>query len=323
MELSKLIGKEVEHVKYGKGVVKDAFIESEEKRRFIAVFNGMEKTFSYPDAFRTNMRSIPSLTDEITADLAQCDKEKKETLDRKVASLNASRYADRPVERVNLVFRCNYCDGGKKDGRLGFADVCSEENIKYNILERHYPQCAGNSRCAGYLNGECTYADLAPSMPLCYESEMLTQWKAAAGMDLRGERAHQGRNIARARQVEFVMLTTRLPGDNEADRIIFAVFLADEGESEARGEDAAYVRSNDSRWRIELTPDEAKKMKFWNYYQNRRGGPSWGYNLYRYLTNEQAECVIRDIIQLKDSPAEKERARAFLDEFLRRIGQGV
>ena len=99
--------------------------------------------------------------------------------------------------------------------------------------------------------------------------------------------------------------------------LFFAVFLVDESH-EGDNRDAGYVTTN-SEWKIELTPTEAHKILFWNYYINQNAPQKivFGSGLHRYLSDEQAAQILRDIITVKVSPKEKEFAQHFSNTSVR------
>lgn len=146
---------------------------------------------------------------------------------------------------------------------------------------------------------------------VCYESAMLRDWRAFAGVAQTGE--HKGRPM-KLKQVQInslAVLTTRLPNEPEENRLIFAVFLVDDTyEGDAREE--GYV-STSSRYKIEMTPSEAQKLKFWNYYScpNAPEVIKFGSGLHRYLSDEQAAQILRDIAALKKRTAQESLAREF------------
>ena len=321
MDLQKLVNKEVEHVKYGKGIVAEVRTDAEGARRFVVRFGTEERKFGYPAAFANGfLRMLPELEAEINEDIEAVREAERIQAEIEERQHKQKVHQDRPAaEHTNLAFKCNFCDGGQSNSRVGFCGVCSGENIRRNIEVNGHSQCKEHSKCAEYLRGECSYADVVATPHVCYESEMLETWRAAAGMDLRGVNANQGRRIADARQVELVALTTRFPGEEESKRVIFAVFLADESSSEAYREEAGYVQSNDAAWRIELTPQEARKMLFWNYYSTKNGKEKWAHGLYRYISNEQAINILTAIVSVKTTAEDKAHAQAVLNEYKRRI----
>ena len=111
------------------------------------------------------------------------------------------------------------------------------------------------------------------------------------------------------------MLTTRKPFAPDSQRFIFAVFLVDEHyEGDAR--ESGFVQTN-SKWKLELTPDEAPELLFWNYYAcpNDPEYVVFGSGLYRYFSDETAVQILRDIVRVKADGKEKAFAQEFLEHY--------
>ena len=87
---------------------------------------------------------------------------------------------------------------------------------------------------------------------------------------------------------------------------------ADEGDNVNEG----FVKSN-SQYRIELSPAEAKQIKFWNYHANDTNPEkcAWSQGLYRYTNDVEAVQILRDIVAVKRVPVEKKFAEDFLTHF--------
>ena len=66
-----------------------------------------------------------------------------------------------------------------------------------------------------------------------------------------------------------------------------------------------------------LSPEEAHKMLFWNYHANGKQPETaaWNSGLHRYMTDEQAAQILRDIALLKQNTQDAELARRFFDKF--------
>ena len=220
-------------------------------------------------------------------------------------------------EEGNLAFKANFCDGGCSESCIGFKGVCSPEQIRYNIEKEKRAWCSNEgSPCGRYYRGEITYEELLAIHKanfVCYESRMLTEWKAEAGDNLDENGVHKARRITNAKQNGLAVLTTVFP--NTTERVIFGVFITgvvDEGDALAAG----YVKA-DPEYTIELTPEEAKELKFWDYYKNA-GNPDsiqWGTGLYRYLSNDVCVKILSKIVEIK-SGEEKEHAKRVLARFL-------
>ena len=230
------------------------------------------------------------------------------------------------VARQNVAFKCNYCDGGKSESRVGFFGPCSVENIKNNVLVNKHEWCSKLSKCKEFLEGKVSYSDVEEeynNCKLCYESVMLQKWKAEAGIVGSGVNKGKPMRMEKVQKNSLAVLTTRLPNASEEERFVFAVFLVDEA-YDGDNRDAGYVTTN-SKWKIELTPEEASKILFWNYYRcpNAPDVIKFGSGLHRYLSDEQAAQILRDIIEVKTDTTEKEFAKEFFVEFCKKVGIDV
>lgn len=150
---------------------------------------------------------------------------------------------------------------------------------------------------------------------VCYESTILRDWRASTEAIQTG--ANKG-NLMRPLKVQpnsIAVLTTRKPYDSDDKRFIFAVFLVDENfKGDAR--ESGYVTTK-SKWKIGLTPQEASKMLFWNYYANENAPEEmvFGSGLHRYISDNQAIQILKDIIEIKSSPIKKKFAQEFMQHY--------
>lgn len=320
-----MIGRKVTHKVFGCGTI------TELSSAYLTVnFGDSEKKFVYPDAFEKFLTSAdPELMAQVTTDL-----QAKRVARTKVAPSIVHASATPPqtqarkrlkeVERSNVAFKCNYCDGGKSPDRIGFHGVCSDSVLRYNIERAHHVWCsAEDSPCRCYLDGEISRAELEDMMKggsgldsVCYESQMLRDWKASAGVIQTGADKGKPMRLLKVQQNSLAVLTTREPYyATDESRFVFAVFLVGENyEGDEREE--GYVTTH-SNWRIELAPQEAHKIRFWNYYANRNAPQRivFGSGLHRYLSDEQAAQILRDIVTVKSDPKEKEFAQRFFEHF--------
>jgi hypothetical protein len=228
------------------------------------------------------------------------------------------------VERSNVAFKCNYCDGGKNQKRIGFHGVCSDSVLRYNIAKVHHVWCSSEiCPCRSYYDGEIDRDELENMMTgsngmdsVCYESHMLRDWKASAGVVQTGIDKGKPMRLLKVQSNSLAVLTSREPNyTTDESRFIFAVFLVDEN-YEGDNREEGYVTTH-SDWKIELSPNEARKMLFWNYYVNQNAPRKlvFGSGLHRYLSDEQAAQILRDIIDVKGDSKEQEFARKFFEHF--------
>ena len=103
---------------------------------------------------------------------------------------------------------------------------------------------------------------------------------------------------------------------DERDRFIFGMFIIDElfhGNSNKSG----YVKCN-TDYHIELTPEESRRIKFWNYYRNKNTPERelWGTGLYRFISNNSIVAILSELINMRSND-KKDEAIRFLAEFCR------
>jgi len=234
--------------------------------------------------------------------LAQQEEERKAAFVKKHLS-NHKQPMRRKVKtypRANIAFKCNYCDGRKTTDRIGFSGLCSDSIIRYNIGKAKHIWCSSNEcPCRMYYDGDIkSYKELKEIVNrdydnfVCYESIMLNDWKASAGVVQTGENKGRPMRLKQVQLNSLAVLTTRLPNSTDSERFIFAVFLVDES-YEGDDWEVGYV-TTESKYRIEMTLDEAKCLRFWNYYlcHNAPDVIKFGSGLHRYLSDEQAAQIL-------------------------------
>ena len=325
-----IIGQKVIHKVFGHGI-----ITQQSEKDFIVEFDIGEKKFLYTGTFDKYLSLCDSILQEKII-------EEIETIEREKAELLANKTQVSPVsvptvktkkkkiraDRPNIAFKCNYCDGGKSSSSVGFNGVCSDRIIRYNIDEEQRTWCSSdNCPCCEYLYGYITRDELEAQLEdggfVCYESQMLRDWKAMAGVVQNGERKGQPMRLKNVQPNSLCILTTRKPNSTEAERIIFAVFLIDEtygGDDQEEG----FVTTQ-SEFKISLSPKEAETMLFWRYHanDNQPEKEAWSSGLHRYLTDIQAVQILRDIAELKRGTRYEKLAVEFLDTFSRIVGIDV
>ncbi|MEG1633373.1 MAG: hypothetical protein RR314_04915 [Oscillospiraceae bacterium] len=326
-----LLQQEVTHKAFGKGRV-TAFDET-----YITVrFETGEKRFIFPDAFQgflsaTEPKIAAQIQDNLNLAAAEKQQVQQEKLQEqelrlrlqqqelKIAKARAVR-ARKVTPRANIAFKCNFCDGGKSDTRVGFFGVCSDKMIRNNIVSEHRAWCSlESSPCMKYHKGEMTRQELddlsAGGGFVCYESQMLRDWKALAGVVCHGENAGRRMKLAQVQRNSLCVLTTRDPKTSEPERYVFAVFLVDEAH-EGDGQEEGYV-GTDSEFKITLSPAEARGLRFWDYYANENNPQKafWGAGLFRYFGDIQAAQLLREIARIKVGTPNGSLAERFYRHF--------
>lgn len=320
-----MVGCIVFHSTFGSGT-----ITSKNANLLVIDFNDTEKKFVYPDAFEKYLTSV----DQGLMAQVSCDLQVKNDV-HATAVLSTvqpdpippkpqARKKLKKVERSNVAFKCNYCDGGKTSTCIGFNGVCSDAVLRYNIEKARHIWCADTeSPCRCYLDGKISRIELEDMMKggsgldsVCYESHMLRDWMASAGVVQTGVDRGKPMRLLKVQRNSLAVLTSREPNHvSDESRFIFAVFLVDESyEGDCR--DAGYVTTT-SEWKISLTPQEAHQVLFWNYYLNQNAPERivFGSGLHRYLSGNQAAQILRDIAEVRTAPKDKEFARSFFEHF--------
>lgn len=319
-----LINMKVSHKVFGDGIIiaKDSL--------YITVkFCNDEKKFIYPNVFDGYLtiedRDLNNKIKQEIETIKRLEDDKKQEIVRKEKEnlkivLSKSKNIKRKIKiypRENIAFKCNYCDGGKSDKEIGFNGVCSDDIIRNNIELEQRTWCSSEEcDCLSYLKGEITRFELDSIHNnggyVCYESQMLREWRAMAGIVQKGERAGQPMRLKKVQNNSLCVLTTRLPNSNERDRFIFGVFLVDEN-YEGDNFEAGYV-STKSKYKIKLSPIEAEKMLFWDYHanENQPEVTRWSSGLHRYFEDEQAIQILKDLALLKKDTEDEGLAEEFL-----------
>ena len=321
------------------GPAKETDITKQSDEQICIEIGNTEKRFQFPDAFATVLKfKDKKLQDEVEKLIAQKNEaikeEKKERRDNMARELEERQLAeaeriaaakrsarqtppDRNAGQNNLVFKCNFCDGGCSDTCIGYKGVCSEKQIKENIkLKRKWCSDA-KSPCLQYIEGKLTYDELVERNSkgtfVCYEARMLTDWKAEAGDNLK--KNGKARRITNNSKDSLVFLSTVTKKSKEQDRFIFGAFIAG-NVAEGNEAMAGYVKAN-PEYTVELTPDEAKEIKFWHYYKNKDDSnkAQWGSGLFRYMKDETSARILADIVEIKKNDDEKERAKRMLEYY--------
>ena len=227
-------------------------------------------------------------------------------------------------ESKSIVFKYNYCDGGADSSHIGFNGVCSDRRIDWNINKDNRVWCSSNRcYCCKYLNNEVSRKDVenyrnsekSKSLPLCYESQFFRDWTAGIGVD---EVTQKPRNIGKDKLIDngLCIMTSVYEKGKEETRFIFAVFIIkDVFYGDTKHEGYVSAGSKDKQLVIMLTKQEAEKISYWKYYSNGDDSIRWSSNLYRFIDNEDAARILRDIVDVKQDPEEKDHAKIVLKEF--------
>lgn len=315
-----IIGKEVIHKKWGCGTIIGL-----DGNTLVVHFESKDTKFIYPDAFKQYLTLVdPDAAAQIDAELAKAEEHKKTEFAARIAvpvevPIEKVRKYKR-VDKPNVAFKCNYCDGGIKENEIGFYGVCSDAIIYNNIEVEHKTWCSSEEcPCMQFMNGQITRQELEDVLAngdlICYESQMLREWKAMAGIVQNGDRKGQPMHLNGVQSNSLCILTTREPYTTEEDRVIFAVFLVDQT-YDGDDLDEGFV-STHSKFKIKLTTEQAHHMPFWRYHANTNQpeNAAWSSGLHRYITDVQAAQILRDVVEIKKGSGDEALAKEFFDTF--------
>ena len=212
----------------------------------------------------------------------------------------------------------NYCNGGKNSEHVGFCGICSDSVIKYNIKIKNRRWCSNeNCACRQYFDEKISRDDLEEILHrnffICYESVALHDWRFYAGLDYDGK----PRMIRGARIGHLCILTTVEPHMPENSRMIVAMFIIGKI-FEGNEDESGFVGANDNfDYCLEFSPNEARKMKFWEIYQNPNatGTIKWGSGLFRYFSDEDAVKFLRMAVEIKRGTEDENFDKDFLKHY--------
>lgn len=327
-----LINQLVTHKAFGEGKI----IEQVDSYLNIAFAVG-DKRFVFPGSFELFLKAKDPQVEEQIGELL-----KKQTVEREIMaaeklieleqlnqmqiikvtpSISKSNKNSAKVHpRANVAFKCNFCDGGQSSEQIGFNGACSDRIIINNIVTEHRTWCNSNDcPCFHYHNGEISREALDEICInggfVCYESQMLRDWKALAGIVQNGDNKGKPMKLNQVQSNSLCVLTTRDPQSSEKNRYVFAVFLVDDT-YEGDGHDEGYV-STKSEFKIKLSPEEARSMKFWDYHSNDNQPERavWSSGLHRYFEDEQAIQILKDIMKLKKGTKDEDLSIKFFEYF--------
>jgi len=216
--------------------------------------------------------------------------------------------------RPCIAFKLNYCDGGKDSEHVGFYGICSNKIINYNIKIKHRRWCTNEEcACRKYLDKKISRADLEKTWEEdiggdypCYGSAALRDWCFGAAT-----------SICEAEENHLCIFTTIEPNMKESARMITAMFIIGKI-FEGNDEESGFVNAGEeNKYCLEFTPNEARKMKFWEIYHNPNAANTikWGTGLFRYFTDEDAVKFLKMAVEVKRGTSEEKFAEDFLNHY--------
>mgnify|MGYP006892261530 CR=1 FL=1 len=147
------------------------------------------------------------------------------------------------------------------------------------------------------------------------QNKIFTEWRVFTGTVRSGTNKGSPKKLTRLYPNSVCLLTARESNNREKDRRIIGAFMVQENFVGKLREDG-YVPAH-SKYRIQLTDEEAENMPFWKYYMNEKSPnkTTWNSGKYRYFDNELMAQILFDIVSMKRDTEENELAQDFFDHF--------
>lgn len=223
-----------------------------------------------------------------------------------------------PPAGIALKVTYNDNDGDEaRQGIVGFRGVCSDATILMNVRERKATNCADGTPCARYVRGGMKPGK-RPVLPRslddtwCYESSVLARrrWGFGAGAYHRGEKRGEPIPMRRGERGDIAILTTRFPGQSEAERSVFALYRI--GKRIVSPESGTWLES-DGSMQVMLPSALARDVRYWDY---AGGDPDWRMGLFRYVTPEATARLLAEVTYLLGDHDDRDR-------ILKAVGPGI
>ncbi|WP_332646015.1 malate synthase [Lysinibacillus sp. 54212] len=147
------------------------------------------------------------------------------------------------------------------------------------------------------------------------QTRSFSEWKVFSGVIKSGNSNGKPKKPTRLHQNSAVLLTAIDAGMPEKDRRILGVYMVNEEFIGKLCEDG-YIPAH-SKFKIQLTEQEADRLLFWNYYSNERSPDkmTWNTGKYRYFDNLWMAQILLDIVSLKSETQEQELAQQFFKHY--------
>lgn len=325
-----LLKKEVIHKSLGEG-----HVVSFDGKIITIQFGEQQKKFSYPSVFNDLLRMKDAdlqhdITEQCVNENYLINRQREERLQEYESrfaavpdpKIDKHKRATQIRDKSNIAIKCNYCDGGRTETVFGYKGVCNDEMIHKNVVVSKRPWCSAPAcECKRYCNKEISRDELeainANGGFVCYESRLLRNWIASAGRMQTEKRNDKPIKMTNARVNRLCVLTTKQQKELEADRKIFAAFIISEvevGDEKVEGNVHAHAK-----YRIDLTPEEAEHVRFWDFHKNKSKPetPFWGSGLLRYVTDAQSINIIKAMMEAAVEPEKKAHILEVLEYYCR------
>lgn len=254
-------------------------------KKITVTFDIGEKSFDYPYVFD---KFLALENEELKGDI----QEKKNEIEEEKARISLALELERSHEKQRR-------ENEKRNSRKGGTLKAVKDNIAF----------------------KCNFHDEEDDS-VCFEGKMLKEWRAYAGVIQSGVNKGKPKTIKKVAVNNLAVLTSKIPKKPEKDRFIFAAFLVNENVEGGEVEEG-YVEAH-PEYKISLSEEESKKIKFWDYYYNESNPEkiqASGVN--RYISDEQSAQILKNIYNIKKGTSEEELAKGILEKFCQYKGLDV
>ena len=193
----------------------------------------------------------------------------------------------------NLALKCTFNDLRRRPGTLGFVETCSDENIARNVAGPTARTWCSLSPCATYAQGG--YRGAPPKLP-CYESALFTAWRFGTGIVAHGTPRERADVPRHARPGKIALLTTRFPGQTEAERVVVGVLHIADVTHDPTWSDSAFVQGDRA---LSFRVPDAGLLPYWSF---KSGRPAWNHHLYRYISDGEAKAYLDALLNVVEAP---------------------
>jgi hypothetical protein len=217
--------------------------------------------------------------------------------------------AARTLQDGNIAFKVTYND-------RGWANVCSPDAFQFNVFEKKTFWCCKQSEwpdnCQSrFYRGRTLSADRYP----CYDSVALATLSFSPGWNHRTDAPHVCKE---AKVGKVTLLTSRAPGEREAERFIFAILLIARLRVAGADHSAPGTEFYEGDQSASIVLERSSYVRFWDHYRNPRASSvtAWKAGLFRYVDDATLREILAAVAKkLSLSRDQRRKAEALLERY--------
>ena len=280
----------------------------------------------------TLQRKLTKMFEQEHPDAAVSVAASQSTTAKSAVSTSSQAKRRRPLQKKagrNYAIKCNFCDGGANDDRIGFAGLCSDTVREANTKRSKEIWCGNEQNpCKMFVKGLLSKEELIGCYKedrikngtpgFCNEVKVLSEWRVGAGSNTRkGAKQGTRRSFPGAKPDDLCVLTTRDPFHSaEEDRYIFGAFIIEKVE-DGNEFSEGYLYGN-PKLAISFNSLETHQLQYYKYKHWEEGKKLvWGTGLQRILSDEEALNMLNAFVEVKKTPEGKETAKRMKEHFLK------